>query len=107
MDYIEVIKELGVPVAVLLGGALALWRGGKWVGEKLIVPMRDALISHLSTITQVNVDQADTLKTLAMTSQRQLELCAQNVERLDLLHEQGREHSHMITMLLADVRGKS
>lgn len=47
MEFLPLLERLGVPVFVLVIFAWGVWRVVRWCGDKIILPIRDHLITRV------------------------------------------------------------
>lgn len=63
MDWLEVAKTFGVPVAILAAMMFAAWRTLKWFGAEVVIPIRDAILNkaiHFFDKLDVTVEKIET-----------------------------------------------
>ena len=79
MDFLEIAERLGLPAALLLFFAYAMWRIGKWAGHAVVNPL---VKGHLKFLDQLGTSVKkieEILETIAEHSLSQKEM----QERLD------------------------
>lgn len=64
-EIIDVIKQLGVPTGLLIFLGIGLWRVLVWVGNKVVVPIKDAHIELVKSAQQTNEINSKTLDKIA------------------------------------------
>lgn len=52
MEWVQVVKDLGIPVALLIAIGWGLWSGGVWFGTKVIIPLQERHFLFLSKLEQ-------------------------------------------------------
>lgn len=58
MDFVQLMREFGVPLAFLAALCTALWRAGRWVGVEVLKPLVDQHIAFLAELKQTVRDMA-------------------------------------------------
>ena len=64
--WIVIIRELGFPAAMLLFVALCMWRGGKWLGGHILLPMKDRHLLFIDAIQKSQESQAQSISALTV-----------------------------------------
>lgn len=41
MEFVSIVKDLGIPVALLCGIGWGLWHGISWFGTRVIIPIQE------------------------------------------------------------------
>ena len=65
MDWVDVASKLGFPAVCLIFAGYASWRGGRWVGEQIFIPIRDRTIKFLDDLTNWNLQLGERLAALS------------------------------------------
>lgn len=92
MEYLELLKSHGLPTALLLILVVLLFKTGRWLGDQVLVPLRDTHIDVVNSIkeTQVSISTsqanvAATLSRLTDVQEKQAQLHAANTDDLKAL----------------------
>ncbi len=64
MDFVTIAERIGIPTAILVIFAFAVWRVLKWMGTTVIKPMADSHIAFVNETTQTNKVNSQTLERL-------------------------------------------
>lgn len=65
MDFITLIRDIGIPTGALIVIGYALWQACGWVAKEVVVPLRDRHFAFLTSLESTLSAIADTQKTLA------------------------------------------
>lgn len=50
MEYVQVVRDLGLPVVIILALGYAIWTCGIWIGSQVVIPLRDRHFSFLTSL---------------------------------------------------------
>jgi hypothetical protein len=65
VEYLDIIKQIGFPSAVLVFVGIGLWRILVWVGNSIVIPIKDAHVKLVESAQKSNELNADTLQKMA------------------------------------------
>ena len=65
MDWLPIIRDLGLPAAALVVLSWAVWKTANWVAVEVVVPIRNAHVAFLTTTGSEMTKQTDLLHKLA------------------------------------------
>lgn len=61
-EIVDFIKNVGFPAAVLIFVGVAIWRVLVWVGNKIVLPIKDSHVELVKSAQKTNEVNADTLQ---------------------------------------------
>lgn len=65
MDFISMIRDIGLPTGALIAVGYAIWQAAAWIAKEVVVPLRDRHFAFLSSLEGTLSAIAETQKTLA------------------------------------------
>lgn len=74
MDWTTVLDRYGLPIVALLGTWVLLWKGGRWLGANVLLPLKDQHIAFLNTVATATTTNTVTLKELSTSNQRMVDV---------------------------------
>lgn len=87
-ELLEWTNRLGLPAAILLTSATALWRAGTWLGQEVIKPIAQRHIEFLNALDKRDERQTKLLETIEI----EIKLIRQTTTNT-ILETISREHS--------------
>lgn len=70
MDTVTIVRDLGLPVALLLGLFWGLYQGTCWFGQKVVIPLQERHLLFLDKLEKAMEQIADTQSKLAHEIER-------------------------------------
>jgi hypothetical protein len=83
MDFLELTKSFGVPVAFLVMIALGFWRAANWSAKNIIHPLASRHLEFLEHMTASSDVQSKALASLSETQRSQVALIDINTTTLE------------------------
>jgi hypothetical protein len=70
MDIGNLVQTVGIPFAVSLGLGYAGWCGAIWIGQQVVIPLRDRHFAFLSSLERTLDAIAETQRSMANEMER-------------------------------------
>lgn len=64
--WLTIIRDFGFPGAMLIFFCICIWKGGKWLGTRIIEPMKERHLSFLDAIQKIQDAQAASIAALSV-----------------------------------------
>lgn len=87
-DYLALIQNFGLPITLLLGLLVALWRTGKWVGTNVVQPVAARHVLFVERIERLTVEQTQMLGRISQTQNQQTDLQVVANKQLEAIYLQ-------------------
>ncbi len=65
MDWVDIVKQLGLPVCIIMAGGFGLWRTLQWGAANIIKPLIDRHIKFLDRLESFMSDTGAALQKLS------------------------------------------
>jgi hypothetical protein len=62
MDWMEIVKQLGLPVCIIMAGGFGLWRTVQWGAANIVKPLIDRHIKFLDRLESFMSDTGGALQ---------------------------------------------
>jgi hypothetical protein len=80
MDWMEVVKQLGLPVCIIMAGGFGLWRTVQWGAVNVLKPLIDRHIKFLDRLESFMSDTGTALQKLSDNQESLARLVAKVME---------------------------
>jgi len=85
MDFVDLLKNFGFPVAALVALSIVGWRVALWVGNRIFIPIAEAHIEFITHLKQNLDSQTDMISEMTKDKHVQTEILGK-IEKKTEIH---------------------